>query len=115
MSESRRQLLSIGVFCIVLVVAILLLAVGAIGDWLNIFPVVFLLFGIWLIALAGMSAQNPQKYERDPFSTAGMGIALMTIGGAWLLFRTSVLYSIALIVLVIGAVAIAAALKRKKP
>lgn len=115
MADDRRQLLSIGVFCIVLVVAILLLAVGLLGDWLNIFPTIFVLYGIWLIVLAAMSAQNPQKYEREPFSMAGMGILLVTVGGAWLLFRTNVLYSIALIVLVIGAVAIAAALRRKKP
>jgi len=115
MSDSRRQLISIGVFCIVLVVAILLLTAGALGDWLNTFPTVFLLFGIWLLVLAAMSAKNPQRYEREPFSVAGMGILLMTLGGAWLLFKSNALYSIALIVLVIGIVALVAALRRKKP
>jgi hypothetical protein len=114
MADDRRQLLSIGVFCIVLVVAILLLAAGVLGDWLNVFPTVFVLYGIWLLILAVNSAQNPQKYEREPFNVAGMGILLLTLGGAWLLFKTNVLYSIALIVLVIGAVAIAAALRKKK-
>jgi hypothetical protein len=115
MSESRRQLLSIGVFFIVAVVVILLYAAGLFADWLNIFPVIFVLFGVWLLILAAIRAQSPQKYEREPFGTLEMGVILMALGGAWLLFRTSVLYSLALILLVLGAIAIAAAMRRKKP
>jgi cytochrome c-type biogenesis protein CcmH/NrfF len=116
MSESRRQLLSIGVFFIIAVVAILLYEPAKVfADWLNIFPTIFILFGAWLLILAAMSAQNPQKYERTPFGTLEMGIILMALGGAWLLFKTSYLYSLALLLLVLGAIAIAAALRRKKP
>ena len=65
MSESRSQLLSIGVFFIVAVVAILLYAAKVIGGWLNIFPSILLLFGVWILALAVMRAQKSQKYERS--------------------------------------------------
>jgi hypothetical protein len=115
MSESRRQLLSIGVFFIVVVVAILLYATSVVRDWLNIFPVIFLLFGVWLIILAGIRMQNPQKYEREPFGTIEMGVLIMALGGCWLLWRTNSLFSIALILLVLGVVAIVAAMRRKKP
>jgi cobalamin synthase len=115
MSESRRQLLSIGVFCIVAVVAILLYATKVVSDWLNIFPIIFILFGVWLLVLAVMRAQNPQKYEREPLGTLEMGVLLMTIGGAWLVWRTNALYSVALVIFVLGAVAIVAAVRRKKP
>ena len=115
MSESRRQLLSIGVFFIIAVVAILLYAAKVFADWLNIFPIIFILFGVWLLILAVMRAQSPQKYERSPFGTLEMGVLLMALGGAWLLFRTNVLYSIALLLLVLDAIAIVAALRRKKP
>jgi lipoprotein signal peptidase len=115
MSESRRQLLSIGVFFIIAVVAILLYAAKVFADWLNIFPLIFILFGAWLLILAAMRAQSPQKYEREPFGTLEMGVILMALGGAWLLFKTSYLYSLALLLLVLGAIAIAAALRRKKP
>ena len=115
MSESRRQLLSIGVFFIIAVVAILLYVAKVFADWLNIFPLIFVLFGVWLLILAGIRAQNPQKYEREPFGTLEMGVILMALGGAWFLFRTNVLYSLALILLVLGAIAIVAALRRKKP
>jgi hypothetical protein len=115
MSESRRQLLSIGVFFIVAVVAIVLYAAKAFADWLNIFPLIFILFGACLLVLAGIRAQNPQKYEREPFGTLEMGVLLMALGGAWLLFKNGFIYSLALILLVLGVIAIVAALKRKKP
>ena len=115
MSESRRQLLSIGVLFIIVVVAIVAYAAKLIGPWLNIFPTIFILFGVWLLILAAIRAQSPQKYEREPFGTLEMGVILMALGGAWFLFRTNVLYSLALILLVLGAIAIVAALRRKKP
>jgi len=115
MSESRRQLLSIGVFFIIAVVAILVYAANLIGNWLNIFPTIFILFGIWLLIMAAMRAQSPQKYERTPFGTLEMGVILMALGGAWLLYGTNYLYSVALLLLALGAIAIAAVLRRKKP
>jgi hypothetical protein len=115
MSESRRQLLSIGVFLIIVVVAILLAATGLIGNWLNFFPTVFILFGIWLLVLATMRAQAPMKYERSPFGTVEMGVLLMALGGAWLLFRTGWYYSIALLLLALGVIAIVASMRRKTP
>jgi hypothetical protein len=114
-SESRRQLLSIGVLFIIIVVAILLYAANLIGNWLNIFPTIFILFGAWEVVMAFIRAQSPQKYERTPFGTLEMGIIIMAVGGAWLIFRTNWLYSLALLILVLGAIAIASALRRKKP
>jgi hypothetical protein len=112
MAESRRQLLSIGVFVIIIVVAILLVAVNVIG-WGLIIPLILVLSGCWTLALAGMRASSPQKYERGAFSTLGFGLLMIAVGGAWYLFAFNPLYSLALILLVIGALAIAAALRRK--
>ncbi len=112
MSESRRQLLSVGVFLVVLVVA-LLLAAAQIISWDVFGPFVFVLFGIWILALALMRSSNPTKYERTSFSTAIMGLLLVAVGGAWYLISFNWLYSIALILLVIAGAAIAAALSRK--
>jgi hypothetical protein len=112
MAEDRRQLLTIGVFFIVLVVAILLAATQTISWWLFV-PVIMVLFGIWMVALAAIRGANPQKYERGAFSTAIMGLLLVAVGGAWYLFSSNWLYSLALILMVLAAAAIAAALKRK--
>jgi len=112
MSNSDRQLLSFGVFLIIIVVGILL-AVANIITWDLFVPVVAVLCGIWAIALAGMQSGKPQKYERGAFSTLAAGIGLIAFGAAWYLFRFNWLYSLVVVLLLIAALAIAAALKRK--
>jgi len=111
-SESRRQLLSIGVFLLIIVAVVLLFAVNIIG-WTLIIPLILVLSGCWTLVLAGIRASNPQKYERGAFSTIGLGLFMIAVGGAWYLFAFNPLYSLALILLVLGALAIAAALRRK--
>ena len=91
----------------------MLYAAQVITDWTLIIPVILLLSGCWMLALAGIRAANPQKYERGAFSTLGLGLLLIAVGGAWFLFTVDSLYSLALILLVLGALAIAAALRRK--
>jgi len=112
MSESKRQLLSIGVFLLIIVAVILLFAVALI-QWTLIIPLILVLSGCWTLVLAGMRASNPQKYERGAFSTTGLGLFMIAVGGAWYLFGINWLYSLALILLVLAAIAIAAALRRK--
>jgi hypothetical protein len=113
MAESRRQLLSIGVFFIIIVAAILLYAAQVITDWTLIFPIIFVMSGYWTLVLAALRSSSPQKYERGAFSTMGLGLLMIALGGAWYLFAYNALYSLALILLVLGALAIAAALRRK--
>jgi hypothetical protein len=112
MAESRGETLSIGVFLIIIVVAILLYAASFI-EWTLIIPVVLVLSGCWTLVLAGIRAANPQKYARGAFSTLSLALFLIAVGGAWYLFAVDPLYSLALILLVLGALAIAAALRRK--
>jgi O-antigen/teichoic acid export membrane protein len=112
MAESKRQLLSIGVFFVILVVGILLVAVNVLA-WTLVVPIVLALFGIWMLALAAMRGASPQKYERSSFSTMALGLCLIVVGGAWYLFAFNWLYSLALILLALGGIAIAAALRRK--
>ena len=114
MAEARRQMLTIGAFFIVVVIAIVLYAAGAIG-WTLIVPVILLLFGICILALAVIRSENAGKYERSAFSTLSMGLLLVAVGGAWTMiaFGFNWLYALALILLVFGALAIAAAMRRK--
>ncbi len=114
MSESSRQLLSIGVFFIAVVVGILLYAAGLI-SWTLIAPVVLLVFGCWMLALAGMQGNKPIKYERGGFGTAALGLCLIAVGGAWFIFAFTggILYAVVVILIVLAALAIVAALKRK--
>lgn len=118
MSESRRQLLTIGVFFIIVVVAILLYPAHVITNGWNILQLIIVLFGVWMLILAALRAASPQKYERSPYSTVQMGVLLIAVGGAWFLWGyTSYgwVYSIALLLLALGAIAIASAMRRKTP
>ena len=112
MSESNRNLLTIGVFILIVVVSIVLYVVGLI-DWTLIVPVVLLLSGLWLLALGAIRAGQPVKYERSAFGTIALGLVAIAVGGAWFLFGTNWLYSLILILVVVAGLAIAAALKRK--
>jgi hypothetical protein len=114
MSESNRHLLSIGVFFIAVVVAVLLYAASLI-DWFLIVPVILLIFGCWMLILAGMQSSNPIKYARGAFGTMALGLCLIAVGGAWFIFAFTggILYAVAVILLVLAVLAIAAALKRK--
>ncbi len=114
MSEyGNRGLLSIGVFLIILVVSIILHVPLGKVDWPLIPPLILALYGCWVIILAGIRVSNPQKYERGPFSTFAGGLILIAIGGAWFFWSTSWLYSLTIILLVLGVLAIATALIKK--
>lgn len=106
-------MLTIGVFFIILVVAILLVATKVL-NWGQFPPLVLGLFGIWFLLLATMRGAGQMKYERSSFSTMAMGLGLIVLGGAWFLFSYNWLYSLALILLAFGGIAIASALRQKK-
>jgi hypothetical protein len=114
MSEGgNRGLLSIGIFLMILVVSIILYTPLKLIDWSLIPSLILALYGCWTIVLAGIRTSNPHKYERGPFSTFALGLILIAIGGAWFAYSIEPLYSLAIILLVLGVLAIAAALKRK--
>ena len=118
MSESRRQLLTIGVFFIIIVVAILLYPANVTHNGWNILQLIIVLFGVWMLVLAGMRAQSPEKYERSAYSTVQMGVLLMAVGSAWFLWGINSegwIYSIALLLLALGVIAIVSAMRRKPP
>jgi len=111
--DGNRGLLSIGIFLIILVISIILYTPLELIDWSLIPPLILALYGCWTIVVAGMRASNPHKYERGPFSTFAWGLLLIAIGGAWFTYSIEPFYSLAIILLVLGALAIAAALRRK--
>jgi hypothetical protein len=111
MAEGNQSVLSLGVFLIIIVAAILLLAFGVI-DWTLIVPVILVLSGCLLLGLAA-SRPSANKYAPSGFYMLSSGWFLISLGGALYLLRFNFLYSIALVLLVLGAIAIAAGLRRK--
>ncbi len=118
MSKGNRNLLTIGVFFIIIVVSILLYPANVTHNWYYIFQLMIFLFGVWMLILAAMRAAGPQKYERSPYSTVQMGVLLMALAGAWFLWSINSngwIYSIALLLLTLGAIAVTSAIRRKSP
>jgi peptidoglycan/LPS O-acetylase OafA/YrhL len=114
--SGKRDLLSIGVVLILVVVSILLYQpLQIVKDWTLVIPLIIALSGGWLAVLAGMRASSPQKYERDAFSTLSMGLLLVAIGGAWFIYGYGFgwLYSLIVILIAFAVLAVAAALKHK--
>jgi hypothetical protein len=112
MSESNRNLLTVGVFILAIVAAIVFNLAGLI-DWTLIVPMILLLCGLWLLGLGAIRAGKPVKYERSSFSTISLGLAAIAVGGAWFLFGINWLYSLIVILVLVAVLVIVVALKRK--
>ncbi len=87
----------------------------------EVFALIIMIYGIWTMILAGIRVMNPEKYGRGAYSTLVMGVLLTAVGGAWefhIRFE-NIIISIALILVVIGILAVASALpsfrQRKEP
>ena len=116
MARQQLDLLSFGV--LIVIVAILLITFGPSQQWDKMLSLTISLFGLWIIASAGIRARNQDKYERGAYSTFVMGILLLAVGGAWFInIETgNWLYSVFLLLVVVGLLVIATALPsmRKK-
>jgi len=110
MPKQELGLLSFGV--LVVIIAILLVAFGPSQDWGSIISLSLILYGLWVVVLAGIRSKRPLKYERGAFSTLIMGVLLVAVGGAWFLnIQTGYwLYSAVLLLIIVGIIAIASAL-----
>jgi hypothetical protein len=115
-TRQQLDLLTFGV--LILIVAILLLTFGASGQWDKMISLTITLLGLWIMVSAGIRARNPGKYERGAYSTFVMGLLLLAVGGAWFINIETAnwIFSIFLLLIVIGLIAIATALPtmRKK-
>jgi hypothetical protein len=110
----ERNLLTIGAIFVIIVASVLLyVPLNLLTAWWMVFATMIVLFGCWLIALAGMQQSSPEKYGRGAFSFFGWGLLVAAVGGAWFVYTYNWVYSLAMILLVLGALAIAAAFRRK--
>jgi len=111
-------LLSFGALLIIVAVALIAFAAQLIG-FVEVLALIIASYGVWTMILAGIRVKNPEKYGRGAYSTLVMGVILTALGGAWELSirGTDIIITIALIVVVIGILALATAVPsfREKP
>ena len=78
--------LSLGILILVLAVSIAAFAVNMLVNIFEIFSLTFILFGLWIIILAGIRAINPEQYGGGAFNTFSGGLLITTLGSIWLLY-----------------------------
>lgn len=107
-------LLSFGVFVVIVAVCLVAWAAEYIATATEVVSLVVTFFGVWVVVLAGIRAKSPEKYERGAFSTFAWGVLITAVGGIWLLYiwyPENLVYSLAFLLVVIGILAVSAALR----
>jgi len=95
--------LSLGILILVLAVSIAASA-AKILEVSEIFSLTFILFGLWIIVLAGIRAANPEEYGGGAFNTFSGGVLITTLGVVWLLYvrELPIEYLLSALLLVVG-------------
>ena len=104
MAKRPVGVLSLGILILAVAVSATASVVNVLGGISEIFAFTLILFGLWIVVLAGMRAANPEGYGGGAFNTFSGGILLTTIGGLWFLFIRDLFvgYLIPILLLVVG-------------
>lgn len=108
--------LSIGVLIVILAAGAVVFAADAANFLLyasKIFSLTLILFGLWVVGLAGIRASNPETYGHGAFNVFSGGILITTLGVAWLLsiYEFPSIYLLATVILVLGFLVVTAAIR----
>ena len=104
MPKKPVGVLSLGILIVVLAVSATAFAAKILVDVSDIFSLTLILFGLWIMVLAGIRAANPEQYGGGAFNTFSGGILLTTLGVVWLLYARELLieYLLPALLLVMG-------------
>lgn len=106
-------LLSLGVFLIIVAVWTVALAFGVVAIE-NFVPLVLLSSGVWIVVVAGLKIALPK--EGGAFGTFGWGMLFIVLGGAIYMMNRGMnpVYTAVMVLLLIGGLAVAAALRSSR-
>jgi len=76
--------LSLGI--LILALAISASAKNLLVNVFEIFSLTLILFGLWIMILAGIRSTNPEQYGGEAFNTFSGGILITTLGVVWSLY-----------------------------
>jgi len=110
------DILSFGVFFLILAASIAALAAGILQSVFEVFSLVMALFGVWIMVLAGMRGGREEKYARGAFSIFSWGAIITALGTVWLLSLRGLppLYLLAVLLLIFGLLVLVAALRTRR-
>jgi len=108
----QYEMLSFGVLMVIAAVVLVAYALLIITRLDEVLALIIAFYGVWTMVLAGIRTKNPEKYGRGAYSTLVMGVLLTALGGAWVLYieGTNLIFTVALLLVVIGILAVATAL-----
>ena len=104
MPKKPVAVLSLGILVVILAVSAVAFAANMLVDIAEIFSLTLILFGLWIIVLAGIRAVNPEEFGAGAFNTFSGGILLTVLGAVWLLYVRALFaeYLFPALLLVIG-------------
>ena len=116
----KLDIITIGVAVLALGLSVVLHLFGLITIW-ELVPMFLTIISMWIIATAGIKAMSKTSpYERQPFSTAGLGLVILAVGASWWLYARGMelVYVVLTLTLVIGVLIIVAGIRewtKRKP
>jgi hypothetical protein len=96
--------LSIGVLVVILAISVSLHATAILYNLSEVFALTFLLFGLWIMVLAGIRASSPEIYGQGAFNIFSGGVLISVLGVVWFLYLRDLLigYLLPVLLAVIG-------------
>jgi len=106
------ELLSFGIIILLAALSLALSAAGQIG-FAEVPSLVIALFGIWIMASAGIRPNKSDKQRRSAFSVFSWGVLISALGTVWFLSGRQVLvgYLPSVFLAIIGILVVVAALR----
>lgn len=103
--------ISVGIFLVTCGVVGLAYATNLVTFW-EMFPLIAILNGIWILILAAIKHARPAKYEMEAFVVGIWGAIILGGGLSWFLVsRISTIAALAAFVIIVGVLAVAAGVR----
>ena len=104
MPKKPVAVLSLGILIVILAVSAVAFAANMLINISEIFSLTLVLFGLWIMVLAGIRAVNPEEFGTGAFNTFSGGILITTLGFVSLLYIRGLLveYLLPALLLVVG-------------
>jgi hypothetical protein len=104
MAKRPVGVFSLGILILAVAVSATFSVINVLGGISEVFAFTLILFGLWILILASLRAENPEDYGGGVFNTFSVGILITTLGSLLLLFVRDLFvgYLLPILLLVVG-------------
>ncbi|MFQ6064214.1 MAG: hypothetical protein ACE5L6_01945 [Candidatus Bathyarchaeia archaeon] len=113
MPKRPLGVLSIGVLVVVLAISVALHATAILYSLSEALALTILLFGVWVMILAGIRASSPETYGHGAFNILSGGVLISALGVVWFLYLRDLLigYLLPVLLAIIGVLVVVAGIR----